>query len=161
MAHAISKEIIMLKKSILTVSLLLGSACIPAMSISDNDIVRLLFNDKEVTCLTQTIYYESRGEPLTGQKAVALVTINRTFDERFPSSICANISKKGQYSWYGKGIKVHNREAWSKAKNVAYKVINNYDTLKEFDALYFHAVSVQPRWKLKKIAKIGNHIFYK
>jgi spore germination cell wall hydrolase CwlJ-like protein len=29
------------------------------------------------------------------------------------------------------------------------------------DALYFHAVYVNPAWPHVKVAKIGNHIFYK
>jgi spore germination cell wall hydrolase CwlJ-like protein len=33
------------------------------------------------------------------------------------------------------------------------------DVLK--DALYYHAVYVNPQWKLDKIGKIGQHIFYK
>jgi spore germination cell wall hydrolase CwlJ-like protein len=28
------------------------------------------------------------------------------------------------------------------------------------NALYFHATHVNPNWNRKKVAKIGNHIFY-
>jgi len=28
------------------------------------------------------------------------------------------------------------------------------------DALYYHADSIDPRWGKRRVAKIGNHIFY-
>jgi len=31
----------------------------------------------------------------------------------------------------------------------------------DFNAMYFHSTKVKPRWKLRKVAKIGNHVFYK
>ena len=29
------------------------------------------------------------------------------------------------------------------------------------EATHFHAVDVNPRWRLQRVAQIGNHIFYR
>ena len=119
-----------------------------------------LLTHSEVTCLAKTIYFEARGEPVKGQQAVALVTVNRALHPSFPSSICETVYQKGQYSWTSMGVKVRDKEAWERAKDIAYHTLNSYDELKSFTALYFHATHVSPNWKKRRIAKIGNHIFY-
>ena len=43
---------------------------------------------EELHCLAGAVYFESRGEPLDGQLAVAQVIVNRAEDRRFPSSYC-------------------------------------------------------------------------
>lgn len=116
--------------------------------------------DKEVNCLAKTIYHEARGEPVSGQRAVALVTINRTLHPKFPSSICEVVYQKAQYSWTSMGVKVKDKEAWEKAKDIAYHTLNDYDNLKSFKALYFHSKQVAPAWGKKVVARIGNHVFY-
>ena len=45
-------------------------------------------NGADVDCLAQAIYFESRGEPLDGQIAVAEVVLNRVDDRRFPNTVC-------------------------------------------------------------------------
>ena len=44
--------------------------------------------DREFECLALNVYFESRGEPLAGQYAVAAVTLNRVVHPAFPDSIC-------------------------------------------------------------------------
>ena len=39
-------------------------------------------------CLAEAIYFESRGEPLDGQVAVAEVVLNRVDDRSFPETVC-------------------------------------------------------------------------
>jgi len=43
---------------------------------------------KQEKCLAEGIYFESRGEPVRGQIAVAQVILNRAFSGHYPSSIC-------------------------------------------------------------------------
>src|ERR1700719_234894 len=43
----------------------------------------------DLECLAENIYFEARGEPLDGQRAVAEVTLNRTRSPYFPHTICA------------------------------------------------------------------------
>ena len=43
---------------------------------------------KEVSCLADAIYFEARGEPVSGQEAVAQVILNRTVSGIYPRSVC-------------------------------------------------------------------------
>jgi spore germination cell wall hydrolase CwlJ-like protein len=93
---------------------------------------------------------------------VALVTINRAKHPDYPNSICATVYEKKQFSWTSnKSLSVKDRSAWKEAEEVVYRVLIGTHSLGTFNALNFHAVSVQPRWGKKKVARIGNHIFYK
>src|SRR5947209_15487414 len=42
----------------------------------------------EENCLATAVYFEAKGEPLRGQKAVAEVILNRTRSGRFHASVC-------------------------------------------------------------------------
>ena len=53
-------------------------------------------------CLALTIYHESRGEPVSGQYAVAEVVVNRSQERNL--SICDVVYEKNQFSW----VKAHN-----------------------------------------------------
>jgi len=54
--------------------------------------------NRDLTCLAQNIYYEAGLEVEEGRVAVGLVTINRSRDERFPSSICGVVNQKTVHS---------------------------------------------------------------
>ena len=153
----------MFKKTISGIALLaLSTSLVLSKDQSDvqSQTYLYLLTHSEVNCLAKTIYHEAQGEPVKGQEAVALVTINRALHPSFPSSICKVVYQKAQYSWTSMGVKVRNKEAWERAKDIAYHTLSNYDELKSFRALYFHATYVSPNWKKRRIAKIGNHIFY-
>jgi spore germination cell wall hydrolase CwlJ-like protein len=47
-----------------------------------------LDQSRDLECLTQAVYYESRGESRNGQQAVAQVILNRVRHPSFPKSIC-------------------------------------------------------------------------
>src|SRR3546814_3543236 len=49
--------------------------------------------DPELRCLAGAVYFESRGESLAGQLAVARVIINRAESGRFPTSYCGEIGR--------------------------------------------------------------------
>ena len=121
---------------------------------------------KEMHCLAGAVYFESRGEPLTGQLAVAQVIINRSEDRRFPSSYCGVVFQRSQFSFVKNGsmprIK-RSSNAWTRAKaiaNIAHE--GHWDSAAQ-DSLYFHAKYVKPRWSRKKKARatIDTHIFYR
>lgn len=50
--------------------------------------------EKELLCLAKNIYYEAGYEPFEGKVAVAQVTINRTENGRFPSTICDVVKQR-------------------------------------------------------------------
>lgn len=122
---------------------------------------------KQVDCLSDNIYYEAGYEPEQGRLAVAMVTMNRTRDPRFPKDICSVVKQRVkstcQFSWFCEKKRLANRDVYEHAREVAVMVYANYEKLHDMTkgALYYHADYVNPRWKLEKTTKIGRHIFYK
>src|SRR3546814_5677632 len=55
--------------------------------------------DPQLNCLAGAIYFESKGEPLSGQLAVANVIMNRVESGRFPSTICGVVTQRDQFSF--------------------------------------------------------------
>ena len=119
-------------------------------------------DDNSVICLAKNIYYEARGESLPGKLAVAKVTLNRVESPRFPKTVCDVVYQKFQFSWTSnKQTKIYDKNAWQESLNLARDAIkSNLSELDKFTALYFHSRHIKPNWKLKRIAKIGNHVFY-
>lgn len=123
---------------------------------------------KQIDCLAENIYYEAGWEPTDGRVAVALVTLNRVQDPRYPKDICSVVKQKVnstcQFSWFCEGKKhITSSRLYEEAQNIALYVYANYENLTDIThgALFYHADYVNPRWKLDKTTVIGRHIFYK
>ena len=117
----------------------------------------------ELLCLAKNIYYEARGEPLQGKIAVAQVTLNRvTHRTQFEASICGVVYAKHQFSWTMERHREPRGDQWLEAQALAKLVVQGAAYLPKFKALYFHNLTVNPRWNKTKelVARIGNHIFY-
>lgn len=120
----------------------------------------------EMECLAGAIYFESRGEPVAGQLAVAQVVVNRAEARQFPSSYCGVVYQRAQFSFVKGGnmprIK-RSSSAWTRAKKLARIAHEGMWESKAGDSLYFHATYVRPKWSRKKVAraKINSHIFYR
>ncbi|MEN7537387.1 cell wall hydrolase [Aurantiacibacter flavus] len=120
----------------------------------------------DLNCLAQAVYFESRGEPLAGQLAVARVVINRAESAAFPDSYCSVVKQRAQFSFVRGGrIPEPNRSsaAWQRAKAIAHIAESDMWASDADDALYFHATRVNPRWARTKVARatIDSHIFYR
>jgi spore germination cell wall hydrolase CwlJ-like protein len=120
--------------------------------------------DDESNCLATSVYYESKGEPLNGQLAVAQTIINRTHSGRFPASVCGVVRQHGQFSFLRGGelpSPPKASDAWHKA--VAIAKIAQQGLWKQIApaALYFHARRVSPGWGKIRVASLGNHIFFR
>lgn len=113
---------------------------------------------QNVRCLAEAVYREARGESYRGQLAVAQTVINRTKSAIFPNSICKVVFQKGQFSWT-KNWKNDWRANYD-SYQVARVALMGTHSMRDFKALYFHSTTVNPGWKYKKIATIGNHKFY-
>jgi spore germination cell wall hydrolase CwlJ-like protein len=129
---------------------------------------------RQVDCLAENIYHEARSEPVSGQIAVAMVTLNRVVDGRFPEDICGVVKQKTknsengktvcQFSWYCMPVRLNkNSEYYQEALKHALHVYANYEVLDDITggSLYYHADYVRPGWNLLKTVVIGRHIFYK
>lgn len=51
---------------------------------------------QEKECLARNIYHEAANEPVEGQVAVAVVTLNRANDPFYPSNICDVVYQRGK-----------------------------------------------------------------
>jgi spore germination cell wall hydrolase CwlJ-like protein len=119
---------------------------------------------RELECLAVGVYFESKGEPLAGQLAVGQVIANRAGSGRFPSSYCGVLFQRGQFSFVrGRSLPAVPRASrnWQTAVAIAKIVDQDLKDSAVGNALFFHARYVSPRWKLKRVAAIGNHIFYR
>ncbi|WP_238475252.1 cell wall hydrolase [Sphingomonas cavernae] len=130
--------------------------------VDNVDTETALNRDEE--CLAGAIYFESKSESLEGQHAVAEVIINRSESGRFPGSICGVVYQPSQFSFVRGGrMPAINRDSrdWHEAVAVARVAMDEAWETSASDALFFHATRVSPRWKLKRVATIGNHVFYR
>jgi N-acetylmuramoyl-L-alanine amidase len=119
---------------------------------------------RELECLAVGVYFESKGEPLMGQLAVGEVIANRAQSSRFPSNYCSVVLQRGQFSFVRGGswpsVSKQSR-AWKTAVAIAKIVDQDLKNSTAGNALFFHARRVSPGWKMKRVASIGNHIFYR
>jgi len=120
---------------------------------------------RELECLATGIYFESKSEPLAGQLAVGRVIANRAASGgRFPSTYCGVLFQRGQFSFvHGHSLPsvAHSNRQWQTAVAIAKIVDQRLEDSSVGNALFFHARYVSPGWGLKRVASIGNHIFYR
>lgn len=123
---------------------------------------------RQVDCLAENIYHEAGGEADKGKVAVAMVTLNRVQDPRYPKDICSVVKQKAeftcQFSWFCLPVKLDkSSNRYRESLDTAIYVYANYDNLEDttYGALFYHAEYVNPKWKLQKTTVIGRHIFYK
>lgn len=123
---------------------------------------------QQIECMAKNIYYEAATESFEGKLAVAQVTMNRTQSPQYPKTVCEVVYQKTgntyQFSWVGEKVKgITNKYAWEECMIVARKALTEHklhDTIYKTKSMYYHNTSVNPAWKLKYVAKIGNHLFY-
>ena len=121
--------------------------------------------DAEQECLARAVYFEARSEPLQGQLAVADVVLNRASSGRYPTSICAVVTQRAQFSFIRNGRFPEvdrSAEAWRKAVAIARIARERLANEVAPNVLWYHADYVTPTWRnnLRRVTKIGAHIFY-
>src|SRR5688500_7470497 len=120
----------------------------------------------DIKCLAQAVYFEARGEALTGQLAVARVVMNRAASGLYPSDYCSVVTQRSQFSFVKNG-RIPNADesspAWLRAKAIAQIAHQDLWQSEAGDALYFHASYVKPGWASRKtqLARIDTHVFYR
>jgi N-acetylmuramoyl-L-alanine amidase len=119
---------------------------------------------RELECLAAGIYFESKSEPLAGQLAVGQVIANRADSGRFADTYCGVLFQRGQFSF----VRGHSwpriaksGRQWQTAVAIAKIVDQDLKDSSVGKALFFHARRVHPGWRLKRVASIGNHVFYR
>ena len=120
--------------------------------------------DKQMRCLAGAIYFEARGESLEGQLAVGRVIVNRAESDRFPASYCGVVYQNSQFSFV-RGNRMpsipESSESWRRALAVARIAVDGSWKSPAGGALFFHATHVSPGWRLTRLARVDNHVFYR
>ncbi|WP_131833795.1 cell wall hydrolase [Ancylobacter aquaticus] len=123
-------------------------------------------------CLAEAVYFESRGEPLRGQVAVAQVVMNRVFSGYYPADICRAVYQNAhrrlacQFTFACDRVRdvVTEPELWKQAREIAGDMLEGrvWDP-KVGRATHYHARSVRPYWirEMRKLDRIGEHTFYR
>lgn len=106
---------------------------------------------RDVACLAMAVYYESRGESLKGQRAVASVVMNRVRSPRFPDTVCEVIFQPHQFSFIRFQPLRPSGPSWEQAISIGSEFADRETTDNGF--LYFSSES-----HLKGV-RIGNHVF--
>ena len=87
------------QKNGLTVDGIAGTKTLNAMGImtSSSSSSSSSNNSSNVNLLARAIYGEARGEPYTGQVAVAAVVLNRVKSSKFPNTISGVVYQSGAF----------------------------------------------------------------
>ncbi|HEY3696953.1 cell wall hydrolase [Phenylobacterium sp.] len=124
----------------------------------------------ELDCLTQAVYYEARGEPASGQAAVAQVVMNRVRHPAFPKTVCEVVYQGAkthgcQFSFACDGWTEtpHELGAWRRAREIAARALVGVVAPQVAGATHFHTAGVAPGWgpNLLRVAQVGLHVFYR
>lgn len=120
--------------------------------------------DAEEKCLAGAVYFESKGESLSGQLAVARVVMARAKSGRFPTTLCGVVYQKSQFSFVRGGSMPpisYGSANWRNAVAISKIALGNRWKSPVEGALFFHARYVSPGWRLTRLGAIDNHIFYR
>lgn len=108
--------------------------------------------------LAKCVYAEARGEPYTGQVAIAAVVLNRVKSSSFPNTVSGVIYQKNAFTCVSDGQinLTPNASAYSAAKDA----LNGWDPTN--GCLYYYNPATATSkwiWSLKVELKIGKHSF--
>lgn len=119
---------------------------------------------RELHCLAGAIYFEAKSESLTGQLAVGRVIVARSKSGRFPNSYCGVVFQPSQFSFVrGRSMPgiAKGSKQWKNAVAVAQIAHSGAWSSPVEGALFFHASYVSPGWKLRRVGRVENHVFYR
>ena len=117
-------------------------------------------SSSDLNLLARLVYAESRGEPYTGQVAVASVVLNRVKSSSFPNSIAGVIYQSGAFSVVNDGQ--INLMPNATAKKAAQDAMNGWDPT--YGAIYYFNPKTATNkwiWSRPVTVVIGNHRFCK
>jgi len=153
-----------------------GLTTVPQLSAADGKpnyaaLIDPKDSARQMRCLAEAIYFESRSEPEEGQAAVAQVVLNRVRSGIYPTTVCGVVYQDRNrpfacqftFACEGKSLRIEEPGPWAVATRIAGDVVSgaNYNP-KVGEAVNYHANYVSPFWVgyLRKVDRIGAHIFY-
>ena len=135
------------------------------------DSLPMANGNSEWRCLSEALYFESRGEPVEGQIAVAEVILNRVDSKKFPNSVCRVVGQtrgklhKCQFSYNCDGLLevFPDKIAYQRVSKIARLMLDG--SARDFTkgATFYHSKKVDPFWRtsVARTTNIGSHIFYR
>ncbi len=121
--------------------------------------------DAQWQCLKTALYFESRGESVKGQFAVAEVILNRVDSPAYPKSVCGVVQQGCQFSYTcdGRSEAMNEGAAADIAGRIARVMLDGAPRALTRGATHFHTVNVNPNWsrRFPQTASIGSHLFYR
>ncbi len=127
---------------------------------------------KSEKCLAEAVYFESRGEAVRGQIAVAQVVMNRVFSGKYPTTVCG-VVYQNKYRHFACQFTfacdntpdvIREPDMWERANKIAKAMLDGLIWLPEVGkSTHYHAYWVRPSWvaEMKKMYKFGVHTFYR
>ena len=127
---------------------------------------------RQEKCLAEAIYFESRGEPVRGQIAVAQVVLNRAFSGHYPATVCGVVYQNRHrylacqftFACDRHPDVIRDQAAWRRATAIAQGALDGKLWLPEVGkATHYHAYWVRPGWvrTMDRLHRIGVHTFYR
>ena len=150
------------KKNGLTVDGIAGTQTLKAMGItsSSSSSSSSSNNSSNVNLLARVVYGEARGEPYTGQVAVAAVVLNRVKSSKFPNTISGVVYQSGAFDAVADGQV--NMTPDATAKKAAQDALNGWDP--SYGAIYYFNPNTATNkwiWSRPMTVTIGKHRFCK
>lgn len=149
-------------KNGLTVDGIAGAKTLAAMGInsSSNNSGSGSTTSNDLNLLTRIVYGEARGEPYTGQVAIAAVVLNRVRSSSFPNSVAGVIYQSGAFTAVSDGQ--INLTPNSTARKAAQDALNGWDPT--YGAIYYFNPNTATNkwiWSRPLTVTIGKHRFCK
>jgi spore germination cell wall hydrolase CwlJ-like protein len=127
---------------------------------------------KSEKCLAEAVYFESRGEAVRGQIAVAQVVMNRVFSGKYPDTVCGAVYQNKHrhlacqftFACDNNPDVIREPEMWERARKISKAMLDGQIWLPEVGkSTHYHAYWVRPSWvaEMKKMYKTGVHTFYR
>jgi len=122
-------------------------------------------DQREMMCVATAIYHESRGEPVSGQTAVAWVIKNRISGSRYPGTACGVVYQPHQFTDIRSARPIYSSPEWKQAVEVACLVWLGAISDPTGGAMYYYAHNKvdKPRWAyyMVRTVRLYNHTFYR
>lgn len=138
----------------LAVDGIVGTQTLKALGVS----VGANQSNSDLYLLAKCVYAEARGEPYTGQVAVAAVILNRVASPNFPNSISGVIYQPWAFTAVNDGQIA--LEPDQTAYNAAQDALNGWDPT--YGCLYYYnPTTATSKWIFSRqtVVQIGEHIF--
>ena len=150
------------RKNGLTQDGVAGTKTLQAMGINSSSTsgASISTNSSNLNLLARVVYGEARGEPYTGQVAVAAVVLNRVNNSNFPNTIAGVVYQSGAFTAVSDGQ--INLTPNSTAIKAAQDALNGWDPT--YGAIYYFNPNTATNawiWSRPQTITIGKHRFCK